>query len=87
MHSYFPSFSDEIPAFIAPFIIGWARVPPANGWMHPGAVKEWSPILCFDPDEPNRPGLEGWLWLFENGRVREVYARPYEVVQGQERPG
>jgi len=85
-HSYFLSFSQEIPPEIAPHIIGWARVPPAKAYKYPGAPAYWCAMLALDPSQPDRKPVKGYFWLFHPGRVREVYAAPFEIVKGTERP-
>jgi hypothetical protein len=84
---YFPGpRSDELPPDIAAAVIGWARVPPATAWHRPGMPREWTAVLECDPTDPNRAPLLGWLFLYENGRIREVDGRHLEVVKGSQRP-
>ena len=64
-HSYFPSFSQEIPPEIAPHIIGWARVPPAKAYNYPGAPAYWCAVLALDPTQPDRKAIE---WYFGKSR-------------------
>jgi hypothetical protein len=67
-------------------IVGWARVPPLLSWKHPGLPRDWSPVVHCPPDKPRRRALPGWLYLFQNGEVREIDRRFLEVVDGVRRP-
>ena len=84
---YFPAPKDDnLPPTVAGAVIGWARIPPARARAHPGYPTEWTPVLECDPTEPDRAPLGGWLFLYENGRVREVEGQHFEIVKGPERP-
>jgi hypothetical protein len=83
--SYFPA-DPALPESLSTLVVGWARGLPALRHRHPGLPKDWHPVLSVDPSEPTRPLLKGSMWLYYQGRVREVYAAQYEVVDGKERP-
>ena len=83
---YFPGpRSDQLPPHVAAALIGWARVPPAKAWKRPGMPQDWCPLLECDPNEPNRPPLAGWVYLWVDNRIREVDSRALEIVKGSKR--
>lgn len=84
---YFPGpRSNQLPPQIAAMVTGWARVKPSLGWRRPGLPKDWCPILECDPEEPKRPPMPGWFYIWVENRVREVDGRALEVVTGAEPP-
>jgi hypothetical protein len=82
---YFPS-DPALPDALMPLVVGWARVQASLAHRYPGAPKDWHAVLSVDPSEPSRQLLEGSIWLYHLGRVREVYAAHYEVVRDREPP-
>jgi hypothetical protein len=46
-----------------------------------------APVLDCDPDAPGKPPIEGWLFVYLEGKVLEIDRRRLEVVEGPERPG
>lgn len=84
---YFPGPKDDkIPPDIAAMVTGWARMPPRLAWKRPGLPAEWCPVLECDPNEPKRAPLAGWVFLYVDGRIREVDGTPLEIVKGPSRP-
>ena len=75
-----------IPPNIAGRVVGWARVPPLLSWKHPGLPKEWAPVLDSQPGSPVRRPLKGWVFVFIDGRIREIDRRFLQVVDRPERP-
>jgi len=75
-----------IPPNIAGRVIGWARVPPLLSWKHPGLPREWAPVLDSEPGSPVRRPLQGWVFVFINGKVREIDSRFLEIVDSVARP-
>lgn len=82
---YFPA-DTPLPDSYMQYVIGWARGLPEMRIRNPGLPADWCPVLSVNPTEPHRKQLETYLWLYELGRVREVYAAQYTFVSGKERP-
>lgn len=74
------------PSEVLGHIVGWARVPPLLAWKHPGLPKGWVPVLNAPPENPTRRPLPGWVFLFDDGKIREIDRRFLEVVTSADRP-
>ncbi|MGH7497738.1 MAG: hypothetical protein ACREL3_02680 [Gemmatimonadales bacterium] len=75
-----------LPPNIAGRVVGWARVPPLLSWKHPTLPKQWTPVLDSELGSPVRRPLQGWVFLFTDGKIREIDRRFLEVVNGPRRP-